>query len=46
MKKQIRIAVSHAKAKALGIPHTSTRGVVSPFEIDLDALTPASRFVE
>lgn len=45
MKKQIRIAVSHAKAKALGIPHTSTRGVVSPFEIDLDALTPASRFV-
>lgn len=45
MKKQIRIAVSHAKAKALGIQHTSPKGVVAPFEIDLDELTPAARFV-
>lgn len=45
MKKQIRIAVSHSKAKSLGIPHTSPKGVVSPFDIDLDDLTPAARFV-
>lgn len=45
MKKEIRIAVTHTKAKALGIPHTSTRGVVSPFEIDLESLTPAARWV-
>lgn len=45
MKKSIRIAVSNPKAKALGIPCRSTRGVVAPFDVDLDALTPAARFV-
>lgn len=45
MIKTIRIATTCAKAKELHIPCRSSRGVVAPFEIDLESLSPAARFV-
>lgn len=45
MKKTIRIATSNPKAKELGIPCRSSHGVVAPFEVDLELLSPAARFV-